>query len=170
MMMKKFLSRITFLMLFVSAMFTGCEEDRTNDNINPDNALAGTGFDYIRYGTSFNMCLGYCISQVEITESGVIFVAKGWNFSDTIPDISGSQDISSGEWNTLNSKIDIDSFNALPEFIGCPDCADGGAEWIEISKEGSTHKVTFEYGTPPTEVASYINLLRDYMPTDTGCN
>jgi len=154
------LNRITFCVLFASALFLRCEEEKTISCLN---------LDYVRYGTSFNMCLGYCLRQVEITESEVTFVAKGWNFSDTIPDINCSQDITSGEWYELNSKIDLDSFNALPETIGCPDCADGGAEWIEIKREGTIHKVTFEYGSAPQEVSSCIGILRNYMQSDSYC-
>ncbi len=167
--MKKFFNRITCLMLIASALFIECEEDKSNNNLNPDDVRQGSTFDYVRYGISFNMCLGYCMRQVEITESDITFLARGWNFTDTIPDITCSQDITSDEWYELYSKIDMDAFNSLPEFIGCPDCADGGAEWIEISKEGDAHKVTFEYGDAPEEVESYINILRSYMHPDIYC-
>jgi hypothetical protein len=33
--------------------------------------------------------------------------------------------------------------------IGCPDCADGGAEWLELGFEKEVKRVTFEYMHEP---------------------
>jgi hypothetical protein len=158
-MMKKIFYWTAFCLIFGVILFTQCEKDDAEV----------TDSDNIRYGTSFNMCTGYCYRHIEITQSQIKFVANGYDLEGTLPEIVCSQDITVAEWDALNSKVDLNSFGVLPEIIGCPDCADGGAEWIEISRDGETHKVTFEYGSAPNEVSSYINILRDYMPTDTNC-
>ena len=52
----------------------------------------------------------------------------------------------------------------MPETIGCPDCADGGAEWIEIKlANGEKHKVTFEYMNAPSAFKNYISGLRGLL-------
>ena len=41
--------------------------------------------------------------------------------------------------------IDLNKFYQLPSKVGCPDCDDGGEEWIEIGTKDKIHKVRFEY-------------------------
>ena len=48
---------------------------------------------------------------------------------------------------------------------GCPDCADGGSEWVEITHEGITKRVTFEaYNSIPenNELVIQLRELRTY--------
>jgi len=64
---------------------------------------------------------------------------------------------------SINS-INTTSFFKLPETIGCPDCADGGAEWLEIILlNGKKHKVTFEYRNEPTQLKNQIIKLREIL-------
>lgn len=98
----------------------------------------------IRYGTSFGMCVGYCLTDMDITPTSVSVVAYGWNNSVTPK--SKERDFTEGEFRALLEAIDFEKFQELDPVIGCPDCADGGAEWIELTAEGRTKKVTLEYG------------------------
>lgn len=60
--------------------------------------------------------------------------------------------------------LNTNGFLALPTTIGCPDCADGGAEWLEIElKNGIKHKVTFEYNNEPSLLKDYILKLREML-------
>ena len=59
--------------------------------------------------------------------------------------------------------MDFVVFRNLEEVIGCPDCADGGAEWIEITTKDLNHKVTFEYNNEPEEMQDYIEILREFI-------
>ena len=34
------------------------------------------------------------------------------------------------DWNGILNEINLKEFYSLKDFYGCPDCADGGAEWI----------------------------------------
>jgi hypothetical protein len=66
--------------------------------------------------------------------------------------------------------LNINDFFDLPTTIGCPDCADGGAEWIEIELvDGGKHKVTFEYRHEPEKVKDYIIKLREQMNKSIHC-
>jgi len=49
-----------------------------------------------------------------------------------------------GTWVRLTNSINIKSFYTLPHTIGCPDCTDGGGEWIEVVCSLSSYKVTFD--------------------------
>jgi hypothetical protein len=41
--------------------------------------------------------------------------------------------------------VDTAAFRELEGVHGCPDCADGGAEWIQV-ETADPMRVTFEYG------------------------
>lgn len=122
----------------------------------------------IRYGDSFGFCAGYCWKEVAVTGAHVDFQKGGWN--DAVETKSCTRDNSCAEWISLSNKIDVTSFFSLEEVIGCPDCADGGAEWVEIKIASSMHKVTFEYGKAPAEMSAYIGDLRDLASSFANCN
>jgi hypothetical protein len=46
--------------------------------------------------------------------------------------------------------------------IGCPDCADGGGEWIEVSVAGESHRVTFDNGANIEAIQPLIELMRSH--------
>lgn len=131
-----------------------------NDKENPENL---TGIQEIRYGTSFGECLGYCRKTIAITPSEIEFTKQGWDLGGQLPDSSFRKPYAAVEWTSLTESIDLDGFLALDSVIGCPDCADGGAEWIEIVEEEKSHKVTFEYMDAPAEMSPYIDTIRNFM-------
>ena len=65
--------------------------------------------------------------------------------------------------------IDLDTFLEMQETIGCPDCADGGAEWLELGFEDLVKRVTFEYGNEPGEFENIIPALRELMNGFNDC-
>ena len=132
-----------------------------------DEVLPMSDASSIKYGTSFGFCGGYC--HIEISISNDIITYKSSSWQEENPDIICSEPVDVVKLADLVSKIDFAKFNPLAEVIGCPDCADGGAEWIEITQDGVTHKVTFEYFNEPTEVASYISILRDLLAQKDSC-
>ncbi|MEQ6120420.1 hypothetical protein [Reichenbachiella sp. MALMAid0571] len=122
----------------------------------------------IRYGTSFGFCIGYCKKTISITPSSINFEKSSWTDKDTHPDIHCNNEFT--EWQSLNTKINFDAFNTMEAVIGCPDCADGGAEWIEITSGENSHKVTFEYNNAPNAFSSYIGILRNELQEiDSEC-
>lgn len=150
--MRNFLILITLLLLAGS---TACSDEKNPEQSN--------GIQEIKYGTSFGECLGYCRKSMVITPAEIEFTKQGWDLEGQLPDSTFNDPITTAEWNNLVESIDMDAFFALDTVIGCPDCADGGAEWIEITSEDQTYKVTFEYMDAPVEMADYIETLRDYM-------
>ena len=117
----------------------------------------------ISYGTSFGNCYGYCKQSIHIEQTEVDYLASSWEDDHNFPDIEITSSISDEEWKSIINDIDFMIFRNLDEVIGCPDCADGGAEWIEIETAKQKHKVTFEFNNPPEEVQSYITQLEDIL-------
>ena len=116
----------------------------------------------VKSGQSFGMCIGKCHNELVITGDRI-----------TLKQIERKE--RGGETNTYEfaesanlqlilqeiKKIDETKFLALDEFYGCPDCADGGAEWVEITFKGKEpKKVTFEYGKTITGFEDLISTLR----------
>jgi hypothetical protein len=43
---------------------------------------------------------------------------------------------------------------------GCPDCADGGAEWVQVRASGDSIRATFEYGATLEPIAALQAEIR----------
>ena len=116
----------------------------------------------VNYGTLFGECVGFCRKQISVTADSIHFTA----FCDAcMSPVTVRKDslcpVNKVQWDSLRSRIPVNTFNVLPEVIGCPDCADGGAEWLElILMNGEKHKVTFEYHKEPGELTQYLPILR----------
>jgi hypothetical protein len=101
----------------------------------------------INYGTSFGECVGFCKREVTIISVNATFNCYSWY--PTTQTVTNTLILDSTKLDSI-SRLNTSSFFELPEVIGCPDCADGGAEWLEIElTTGETHKVTFEYYKEP---------------------
>lgn len=113
----------------------------------------------IKYGTSFGMCADYCITDVEITAESIYISQYGWNNSVTPK--SKTSSFQEKKYNQLLARVDQAKFLALDPVIGCPDCADGGAEWVEVTIGARTKKVTFGYGADIEGISEAVSELRD---------
>jgi hypothetical protein len=149
---------LTIAGFLFSFLIVGCDKSESGNIVSE--------YDYIAYGTSFGMCLGYCQHSFKITALEIEFEQRGWNLDGELPAITRTEKIDNKYWNILNKGIDYNNFFQLDTIYGCPDCADGGAEWIEIGKDSVVHKITFEYRNEPTEVSNFIGYLRTYLVAD----
>jgi hypothetical protein len=113
-------------------------------------------------GTSFGMCLGYCRRSINITSKPYELTAlKEPNYAqDEYPIVKKTNPFSSNEWKDLIKLINLKAFKALNEQIGCPDCADGGAEWIQINWSNNNKRVTFENGKALEGFEGLVDQLR----------
>lgn len=113
----------------------------------------------IRWGSSFGMCRGYCYSEYQYEKDGIRYIRKGWDtvaYPKTLEVFAMTPTL----WPEMKATVNLDSFEVLPERIGCPDCADGGSEWIEIIQGSKSKKVTFEYGQSPAGMGRLLAFLR----------
>jgi hypothetical protein len=112
----------------------------------------------IKTGTSFGMCMGYCIAEAEITKGKIIFTRSSWISDNPAKSITDS--ISGSDWEYLVNSIDINVVKNLNDVYGCPDCADGGSEWIEFTGNDLNKKITFEHGKTVEPINLLIEELR----------
>ncbi len=132
----------------------------------------GAGPQYIiRSGTSFGMCAGYCWSELRLDSTDALFTKKqmgrGMPDSSKYPEVNLPGKITVQEWNDLVAAVDMNAFNALDSIIGCPDCADGGSEWVSIESKGTVRKVTFENGAKIAPIDALVTKLRTIRATFT---
>lgn len=109
------------------------------------------------YGISFGECLGYCYGTLTITEGKAALVRSSWN---ALPAREGSENLAAGEWAQLVKSLRWAEFQSLPDTLGCPDCADGGAEWVQAAFPDEEKRVTFEYGHDLPGFSDLLSLLR----------
>ena len=116
----------------------------------------------INSGTSYGECWGYCVFELELDNSNALFTASSWgSWYDEFLDLLLEDNLSQEEWQQLVALIDFEYFQSLDDVYGCPDCADGGAEFIEIVYDGVAKQVTFEAYTEIDGIQAFTILLRD---------
>jgi hypothetical protein len=125
-------------------------------------AIPVTNVEYIKTGYSFGLCRGYCQQYFTITADKVSYLAKSNDNDPDFPDITRNDTITKTDYDNLLKSLDLKKFNDLPDVIGCPDCADGGAEWIEIKNGNSVEKTTFGYNTDVPQIKNFLNNLRTF--------
>ncbi len=113
----------------------------------------------LRYGTSFGMCAGYCRQEIEVNSLQVKLTRTSWDPQHS-PTVVQTIALTSAERRQLLAQIDTGDFRALQEVYGCPDCADGGAEWVELQGTDLTKKVTWEYNSAPSQLKNAVAALR----------
>ncbi len=146
--------------LFVLLSAFTCQKEK-------DTEVVPTTTILVKTGTSFGMCVGHCITNIEITPQQAIMYRKAWR--SQIPDKTCNRALTSQEWDSLVKALDFDTFKQLPETIGCPDCADGGAEWIEITYGEQVKKVTFEFGKNVPQITALVEQTRKIRESLKNC-
>jgi hypothetical protein len=119
-------------------------------------------------GTSFGMCVGYCRTELEIDSLTITLTeVSGGRGVEPLPDRTRTLPLTLTEWKRVRSLVDAAAIKRLEGVHGCPDCADGGAEWIQIGAGTDSVRVTFQYGATLAGIAPLqveIRTLRDRFP------
>ncbi|MNK02176.1 hypothetical protein D3C87_199960 [compost metagenome] len=113
----------------------------------------------VMHGTHFGHCRGYCRKDVIFSEKQVSYIESSVDTKSN-PDKKENFDLSAGKWKNITDKIDWNKFQKLEERYGCPDCADGGSEYIEITTASGTKRVTIEFNKESPELEPLLKELR----------
>ena len=111
--------------------------------------------------TSFGMCVGYCSTRLELSEAGAVLTrsSRGGRGGASLPDQRFAAPLSAGEWQEIAQLAANARIAALPDTIGCPDCADGGAESLTISG-AQERTITFEHGATIAQAQPLLERVR----------
>lgn len=123
--------------------------------------------DSISYGTSFGMCAGYCHNELSISGSKTTMTRQ--KNGDPTATKKCNSSIDESAVNEIKKLLNTDEVYKLPKVIGCPDCADGGAEWVAFKSNGKEYKITFEYGNAPEALKMAVEKLRGVANTFKDC-
>lgn len=113
--------------------------------------------------TSFGMCVGYCTTRLEISPGRAVLIREargGRGAPQNLPDQRYTAVLTPDEWNAIEQLAANTNLSALPDTIGCPDCADGGAESLTIAGEGAPRTVAFEFGAQIPQAAPLLERVR----------
>lgn len=89
----------------------------------------------IGYGLSYGMCLGYCNHSLTITADQMRLVHTAPRDAENFPEKVIENPTPADTWERLNRLANFETLKALPDRLGCPDCADGGAEWVALQHQ-----------------------------------
>jgi hypothetical protein len=135
----------------------GCSVSVLDPNVLQDENVDLNPF-VLRSGTSFGMCAGYCRTVLEV-DSLVLTLTEVAQVTP-LPTRTRTLPLALADWRRVRSLVDAAALKRLEGIHGCPDCADGGAEWIEIEPAGDPVRVTFEYGTTLNGIGALQAELR----------
>lgn len=141
-------------LLAVTVALTGCKVIDTTSFGGSQEPLV------VRSGTSFGMCIGYCATELRIEGERLVLTRTSRDEAQ-YPEQTEIKPISREEWETVARLVEESAFGTLEEVYGCPDCADGGAEWIEVERDGVQKRVTFEYGKTVPGIEALTVKLRE---------
>lgn len=112
--------------------------------------------------TSFGMCIGYCKTTLEITEKEAVLISEQFARGEgaDLPLRRVATPLSAQEWQEIAAAAAAAKIDTLPDRIGCPDCADGGAETLTIVGPGRNKTVAFDYGATIAEVQPLLDRVR----------
>lgn len=107
-------------------------------------------------GWSFGMCGGYCTADLVSEEGTLVLTGGGWTGDDPLFENRGTL---TAEGQGLISAAG-EKLRGLPlePVYGCPDCADGGAAYVVLDRDGMSSRHDMEFGRPPEVLAELHEL------------
>lgn len=124
-----------------------------------DAALVGAGW-------SFGMCLGHCNADLVI--EGEELVLTGRDREKAEPLYVNRGVLTPAGQSQVGAALGRLSGVPLDRVYGCPDCADGGAAYLVIQRDGGVFRHDIEFGRPPqvlTELHGLATALIDALET-----
>jgi hypothetical protein len=148
------------ILLMTSVVLLSCNSgknikssDGNTPQLSAEISLTDTS-EYIIYGQSFGRCRGYCHIKSIYSTKDIVTTSSSWSDTLSYPQKTKITASNLASYKQLLELVNLEDFHKLPETIGCPDCADGGASWIEISHLGKKQKVNYEFGKAPKELVA----------------
>jgi hypothetical protein len=127
----------------------------------PTEPGASRSFDVL-HGTSFNMCVGYCTTVLTIrgTTAHLTESSRGDN---NYPQRMRSVELTESEAQRLRTLANREDLTRVEGVHGCPDCADGGVEWIAIRAGRGTIEARYDFRRtlePIAELQAELRAIR----------
>lgn len=108
-------------------------------------------------GWSFGFCLGPCNGTLDVEGTNVSYRVTSREGDAVLAQAGGALTASGSErLGQLLAALP----GTLDEQYGCPDCADAGAAYVVVERDGVPHTSTYEYPNPPPELSALDAFVR----------
>lgn len=113
-------------------------------------------------GSSFRSCVGYCWKSVHINSTSVHTCERNLANSTSSPDLHHDFRNIDGEFENLVESVgNIQMWKTIDSPIGCPDCQNQGAQWIEVFTDNQPkYGVTFDSNSTIVGYETLVDQLR----------
>jgi hypothetical protein len=108
------------------------------------------------------MCVGYCSTRLEIAQGQAVLerTAHGGRGGQDLPPQRFTATLSDVEWQEIARLAEDTKLDGLPDVIGCPDCADGGAESLTIVGPKGSKSISFDHGAAIAQAQPLLDRVR----------
>ena len=112
----------------------------------------------VEWTSSFGFCppSAYCTTRLRVSGVDAVVTLE----SRESPTVRRSVQLSAAEADALARAAAEARFEGLGPVIGCPDCADGGAETLSVTAGGEQDTVTFEYNASVARLEPLLSQMR----------
>lgn len=158
----------------VSLASLGCSETPSRSAEPPDIECESSATDTILMGAenSFGMCSSHCLRSLSIkhgTTSGSchtvtldVSTRGSFEFSNRASLTKAGDALARSLTENL---VDL----PLDARYGCPDCADGGASRVTMTRQGVESSHSYEYSHPPAELAPLDEFVQGLFTALLAC-
>jgi hypothetical protein len=115
---------------------------------------------------SFGFChpRAYCTSRLELLPNQAVMTFESRELGPVVQ----RRALDGALWTRAQEALDADALRALPDVVGCPDCADGGAESVAVAfGDGGSAEVKFEHGDDVQGITELVKVLRELRQSFT---
>ena len=118
----------------------------------------GSDVSLVEWTSSFGFCppAAYCTTRLRVTGTEAVVTLE----SREAPALRNSVRLDAASADALARAASRARFDGLGPVIGCPDCADGGAETLSVTAGGQQHSVTFEFNAMVDQLEPALGQVR----------
>ena len=123
-----------------------------------ENTNGASDVSLVEWTSSFGFCAptSYCTTRLRVEGTEAVLTLE----SRQSPARRSATQLPAGEVDALRRAAAQARFEGLGPTIGCPDCADGGAETLSVTTAGRKHTVTFEFRAPVEPLEPLLGQMR----------
>ncbi len=114
--------------------------------------------------TSFGMCVGYCTTRLEISQGQAVLIREaraGRGGGGPVQDTQRfTAQLTASEWAEIQRLAAATDLTTVPDVVGCPDCADGGAEGLTIESAAGAESVSLEFRATIPQAQPLLDRVR----------
>lgn len=128
-----------------------------------DSGTSASDVSVVELVQSFGFCPpdAYCTTRLRVASGQAIVTLE----SRASGNLVSRRQLRADEASAIARSAAATRFDGVASVIGCPDCADGGAESLSVTAEGRTRTVTFEYDAQVAALEPLLGQMRSVMAT-----